>query len=149
MPSDPEPPPFTDETVEAYLRTPVDVVIDGDWVPIEEAVGSLGGPLHVLTAWNPGDERPTASENREANRRLAASVTAAGGRRWGAVGVAPDDSWFEEGFAVAGISRDVAVDLARGARQVAIFEATDEGMWLVFCFGDLDPILRPWPGRTD
>jgi len=41
-PSGAEAPPFTDETVDAYLRTPVDVVIDGDWVPIREAVGRIG-----------------------------------------------------------------------------------------------------------
>ncbi len=144
----PDPPPFTDETVEAYLRTPVDVVIDGDWVPIEDAVAPLGSPLHVLTAWNPGDERPTAQENRAANRRLAVEVARAGGRRWGAVGVAPDDSWFEEGYAVAGLTRATAVALARASRQVAIFEATADGMWLVFCFGDRPPVLRAWSGRT-
>lgn len=149
MSTQPEPPPFTDETVEAYLRTPVDVVLDGAWVPIEEAVASIGERLHVLTAWNPGDERPTARENRAANRRLAEAVVAAGGQPWGAVGVAPDDSWFEEGYAIAGLTREAAVELARGARQVAIFEATDEGMWLVFCFGDREPILRAWAGRTD
>ncbi len=140
-------PPFTQETIDAYLGTPVDVVIDGDWVPIQQAVARIGEPLHVLTAWNPGDERPGAAANREANRRLAAAIDEAGGRRWGATGVAPDDSWFEQGFAVTGLDRETAVRLAREARQVAIFEATGDTMWLVFCFGDHEPIGRGWPER--
>jgi len=63
------------------------------------------------------------------------------------MGVAPDDSWFEEGYAVAGLDRDTAVRLARHARQVAIFEATADEMWLVFCFGELQPIARTWSER--
>jgi hypothetical protein len=154
VPTDPagdHAPAFTSETVDAYLRTPVDVVVDGDWVPIEQAVTRLGAPLHVLTAWNPGDERPGAAANRAANLRLAAGIDAAVDtpvRRWAAVGVAPDDSWFEEGFAVTGLDRATAVRLARDARQVAIFEATSAGMLLVFCFGDRPPIARTWSERA-
>jgi hypothetical protein len=141
-------PPFAQETIDAYLRTPVDVVIDGDWVPVQDAVTRIGEPLHVLTAWNPGEERPGAVANRAANERLAAAVDEAGGRRWAAMGVAPDDSWFEEGYAVTGLDRATAVRIARDARQVAIFEATPEEMWLVFCFGDLEPIARTWSERA-
>jgi hypothetical protein len=133
-------PRFTDETIDAYRGTAVDVVIDGNWVPIPGAVERLGSPVHVLTAWNPGDERPGAAANRTANERLAGAVDAAGGRRWAAMGVAPDDSWFEEGYAVTGLSRDVAVSLARAARQVAIFEVSPDGMLLLFCSGDRPPI---------
>lgn len=40
-----------------YLATVVTVDDHGTWRPAHEVAAKLG-TLHVLTAWNPGDERP-------------------------------------------------------------------------------------------
>ena len=52
-----------------YLATIVTVEEDGIWEPAHE-VARTRGTLHIITAWNPGDERPSREENDRANRAL-------------------------------------------------------------------------------
>jgi hypothetical protein len=54
-----------------YLATIVTVEEDGIWKPAHE-VARTRGTLHIITAWNPGDERPTREENDRANAALHA-----------------------------------------------------------------------------
>lgn len=104
------------------------------------------GPLHILTAQNPMGLAASDEENRAANAELA-KVLGADDRLtvWPATGYGggPIDSaatWQEAGFAVEGLSRVEALELARRFSQRAIFEWRNEpgGFRLVACDGSAD-----------
>ncbi len=46
-----------------YLKTVVSIEEDGLLVPASNSRCVAQGVVHVLTAWNPGDERPSREEN--------------------------------------------------------------------------------------
>jgi len=139
-----EPPaPVSRATLAAYRATVVDVVIDSEWVDEATARRRIGGDLFVVTAWNPGDERPPAAENRRRNAELFDLIAERGWKCWAAVGSSgeADDRasgplWFEEGFVVAGMTVQDALELGRAFRQVAIFQLCADHRRMWFCFED-------------
>lgn len=78
------------------------------------------GPLAIITAWNPGPDRPGGRENREANDRLRAVLRDGGWTFHPASGHATDGSHAEPSFAVLGIDAGAALDIARQFNQAAI-----------------------------
>jgi hypothetical protein len=52
-----------------YVATIVRVEVDGRWMSARDAAGVLG-VFHVITAWNPGEARPSRTENDAANAQL-------------------------------------------------------------------------------
>ena len=138
--------PEPSERFTRYAGTIVDVVLpDGSRVsvrpghpPPAELEDLL--PLLVITAWNPGGERPGAVTNEAANGELLTRLRALARDPHSvtilpAVGRAADNSHSEESFAIHGIDRDDAIALGVHMRQDAIFEITPEGMVLVDCGG--------------
>lgn len=93
-------------------------------------------PLAVITAWNPGADRPGLAANRAAHEVLLDHL-----RRWTlggaqltllrAVGRSADDSHHEEGVAVHGLDLSDAITLGRRMRQAAIFEISFDGARVV------------------
>ena len=129
-----------------YLKTEVSVEVDGRLVPASTALASHGGPLHVITAWNPGDERPSREENEKANNELRNRLSAMGHRPVRALGADPDSDYAEESLAVVGLSRRQAKKIGRDYRQVAIFEISHSTQAVVGCFSNWivsRPFLRP------
>lgn len=53
-----------------YLNTTVLFESNGDFLASLPISLSTQGPIHVITAWNPGDERPSRVVNENANSRL-------------------------------------------------------------------------------
>ena len=53
-----------------YLATHITVEHDGELRSLREIDLDAGATLHVITAWNPGDERPGVHANDAADRRL-------------------------------------------------------------------------------
>lgn len=113
---------------------------EGDLVVFPAPLGEVGewpwrtaSPVHVLTAWDPGLERPRAAENRRRQVELEALLGALAGRIWAAMGVDPVSGHREEGVAVRGVSE--ADVLALGARfgQDAIFAWTPAEWTIVGC----------------
>ena len=77
--------------------------------------------LAIVTAYNPGCERPGAAENRAANERLRAEIERRGWEWHAAVGYSPERDHEEPSFAVMDIGEDAAVELGRQFGQAAVF----------------------------
>jgi hypothetical protein len=99
-------------------------------------------PTHVVTAWNPGEERPH-EQNVRADERLERELDGRGLTHCRAIGSSPDGSWSEEGFAIVGMSRDQALALARAYGQMAIYEVTGTRNVIVACDDGREIPLRP------
>ena len=80
-----------------YLATHVTIEVDGTWHPAQFAIGSLPH-LHVITAWNPGDARPTRDANDCASRSLYEDLAALGATPMRAMGRDPHSDHAEESW---------------------------------------------------
>lgn len=129
------PDPALRQLATIYLATEVLVTLDGKLLPAAIAVTRLGAPLHVITAWNPGAERPGLALNRAANTRLLADLRAGGVSVWPAVGRDPQGSHAEESWAVIGLPLPVVCELGRHYAQVAVFEIVPGMQRVVACDG--------------
>ena len=121
----------------AYLQTVVTV----GGRPAAEAVRDLG-TFWVLTAWNPGSELFSDTENAERHQALCACLDELGHTWLPALGTSPDESWSEESVAVPGLDRETALALGREFGQEAVFEVTAEYLRVHGCSGDWQ-IERP------
>jgi len=101
------------------------------------------GVVHVLTAWNPGDERPSREENDDANERLLIELVSRGLNPCRAVGADPDSEHAEESWAVHGLSDDEARAIGAAFGQVAVFRLTATDQTVLACFEDW-VVSRPW-----
>ena len=99
-------------------------------VSIEDETGSLAPvtasheeeeATHVITAWNPGEERPTPEENTSANNRLHSELVRRGLLPRRAIGADPTADHFEESWAVVGLDDDEARAIGAAFGQVAVF----------------------------
>ena len=124
-------PPIAD----LYLKTIVSIEHDGALVPIENAMLlNSETVIHVITAWNPGDERPTDEQNDMANRALFDELEERGLRPFRAVGADPDSPHFEESWAVIGLSDDEARSIGASYGQIAVFRFTGNVQTVMGCF---------------
>ena len=78
-------------------------------------------PLAVMTAYNPGVNRPGSLRNEAANQRLEEILRARRYRFWPAAGYSPDRSHTEPSYAVEGLSEEDARELGRQFGQAAVF----------------------------
>jgi len=127
----------------SYARTVVGIVRRGTANLVVEAAppdhaGVWPWPtepaVHVLTAWDPGDVRPSEAENRAHQAALEAELRELSPDEvWSAVGVDPMSGHREEGVAVRGLALDAVRDLAARYRQVAIFQWTPATWAIVGC----------------
>lgn len=129
---------------ESYARTVVEIVRAGSRAIVLRSAprGAVGpwpwdtiGPVYVLTAWDPGDERPGAQENRRRQAALEADVRRLAVVRWPASGVDPVTGHREEGVAVRGVSEVDVVRLGGRYGQDAIFVWTPDAWTIVACAG--------------
>ncbi len=92
-------------------------------------------PVHLLTAWDPGPERPGQKVNRVRQAALEADLAARSATLLAAVGVDPVTGRREEGVAVRGLPE--AEVLALGVRygQDAVFAWTPAEWAIVACRG--------------
>jgi Protein of unknown function (DUF3293) len=133
-----------DDPWASYGRTVVDVLRpDEDDLRVRPAaVGEIGTwpwpsgqPVHILTAWDPGPERPGVAANRARQADLEGELRSVAVDLWAAVGVDPATGHREEGVAVRGVSE--AEILVLGARylQDAVFAWTPLEWAIVACDG--------------
>lgn len=80
----------------------------------------------VITAYNPGDEVLPSEQNARRDRALGAILTARGLPFVRSVARAPGGDFEEPGFAVEGLDRFRALELAQRFGQRAIYELTPE-----------------------
>ena len=90
-------------------------------------------PLAIITAWNPGTDRPNVLQNAAANRQLEAALQAAGWRYWSACGRSEDGSHREPSFAVMDAAEESILELARAFGQAAVFYWDGIKARLIWC----------------
>ena len=145
------------EPWEGYARTIVEVVRAGAPRLVVRAApaGEVGawpwgspGPVHVLTAWDPGGERPGDEENRRRQSALEADLRLLGGAQWPALGVDPVTGRREEGVAVCGVSTAEVARLGARYGQDAVFVWTPDQWTILACTGgrrlSSGWVLEPW-----
>ncbi len=93
-------------------------------------------PVHLLTAWDPGSERPGEHVNRARQVELEAELRLGSHRMWAAIGIDPATGRREEGVAVQGIREPEVLALASRYRQDAIFTWTPSEWIIVAAAGD-------------
>ena len=90
-------------------------------------------PVHILTAWNPGDERPGDVANRARQAELEADLTQLAPARWPAYGTIPGTAQHDEGVAVQGLEAEQVRALGARYGQDAVFEWTPDEWAIVGC----------------
>jgi hypothetical protein len=75
----------------------------------------------VITAWNPGDNRFTSSQNKKLNESLRADITALGFDPVNVVCKDPNSDYFEDSFLIENMPIDSGKELGKKYSQVAIF----------------------------
>lgn len=119
-----------------YLRTLVSIEDRGQLLAASEAPMTEGSVMHVITAWNPGDVRPSRAENDATNERLRAELVERGLNPVRAVGSDPDSDHFEESWAVVGLSDDEARAIGAAFGQVAVFRLARGTQTVLACTED-------------
>ena len=119
-----------------YLPTNVSVLFDGVWMSGFDFCASHGVQIHVITAWNPGDERPGSEVNDARNEQLHADISALGFDALAAQGSDPNSSHSEKSWAVVGLTDNAAVELGKKYDQVAVFRITESRQSVLGCLSE-------------
>lgn len=99
----------------------------GPWCAAEEAVRKRGRRACIITAWNPGRERPSHAENERANRRLGRTLALQGVELWPAEGRSMDGAFREPGFCVWDPDMDAMLAIGRAFGQLAVYVLQADG----------------------
>jgi hypothetical protein len=154
MPTTQSPPPdggsllSADDPWVGYLRIAVEISRAPQDVLVVRAghEGQTGSwpfpdprPVHVMTAWDPGDERPGVETNRRRQAALEEELKTLAETTplstWPTSGCDPETGYRDEGVAVTGMREVDARALAARYRQEAIFTWTPHEWAIVACAG--------------
>ncbi len=124
------------ESAKWYLPTDVSVFADGSWCSAFEFCSDKSRDIHVITAWNPGDDRPHEEINEAQNKRLRLDIEALGLPVFDALGKDPKSDHAEKSLAVLGLDDDRAKHLGRNYNQIAIFKISQARQTVLGCFDD-------------
>ena len=119
-----------------YLPTLVTVCVDGIWMSGFDFCASRGVQIHVITAWNPGDERPSSEVNDTQNNQLLADISAMGLKVLEALGSDPNSTHAEKSWAVIGLTDKAAIELGKKYGQVAVFRITESQQSVLGCLSE-------------
>ncbi len=119
---------------ELYINTVVRIMIDGGWLSARDAASRFG-VLHVLTAWNPGHDRPDHATNTEANLALHRELLELGCTPLAALGSDPNSDHAEHSLAASGLDDGAACALGARYGQWAVFRITAQEQTVLGCFG--------------
>ena len=89
-------------------------------------------PIHIITAYNPNSHAYPSALNIHGNQLLAKQLVNLNICYTSVIGCSPNKEWCEASFAVNGLNRNAACQLAKEFHQRAIFELTDDEL-LVVC----------------
>jgi hypothetical protein len=92
-------------------------------------------PVHIVTAWDPGGERPAPKVNMERQLSLERDLRPMANGMWTAVGLDPVTGHREEGVAVSGMCEADVLTLGAHYDQDAIFVWTPQVWAIVACDG--------------
>jgi Protein of unknown function (DUF3293) len=123
-------------TWERYAQTIIAVETVDGWLDLNgpQAVEKLpwAGPLHVITAWNPGGLR-SQDENQKWQTALENELWATGHKLHRAFGRSTTTTHQEDSVAVEGLDRAEAIQIGARYEQDAIFEVTDDEVFVLAC----------------
>jgi hypothetical protein len=119
-----------------YLPTVVTVGVDGVWMSGFDFCASRGVHIHVVTAWNPGDERPSGEINESRNEQLRLDITELGFDVLEALGSDPNSIHSEKSWAMIGLTDEVAIELGKKYGQVAVFRISETQQSVLGCLND-------------
>ncbi len=125
-----------DELANLYLKTLVSIEEKGVLIQASDTFLLESATFHVITAWNPGAERPSHAENDAANERLHGLLVGKGLTPHRALGADPDSGHFEESWAVTGIDDQEAKAIGAGFGQVAVFRLSAGTQTVMACTDD-------------
>ena len=91
--------------------------------------------VHVLTAWDPGPERPGPAVNRARQAALEADLRRLGVVLLPAVGMDPLTDRRDEGVAIRGLAESEVLDLGARYGQEAVYAWTPAEWAVVACRG--------------
>jgi hypothetical protein len=97
------------------------------WTDAVDTVRKRALSAVVITAWNPGTDRPSITANVEANQRLLARLRESCPDVWEADGFSRDRAHRESGYIAWGMQPDLGIKIAREFNQFAIFYFTANG----------------------
>lgn len=125
----------------AYAKTFVKIVGPmGSFEVYPAPVGQTGvwpselePPLYIITAWDPGEDRPGDEINRRRQSGLEGALSRLDVITRLAIGCDPDTKHKEEGVLVSGLSEPQALDLGRQYDQNAIFAWTPSAWLILSC----------------
>ncbi len=106
---------------------PVGEVGDWPWISLE--------PIHILTAWDPGERRPGLEANRWEQARLEADLRPQASAMWAARGADVATGVCDEGVAVCGLDEEAVRALGARYGQDAIFSWSPHEWAIVSCTG--------------
>ena len=124
-----------EELADLYVQTLISIEEDGKHISVEKAQWSCE-TIHVITAWNPGTERLEQEENDKANERLHQDLVDRGLSPCRAMGKDPNSDYFEDSWAVIGLSDQEARDIGASFKQVAVFRVADGKQTVIACTED-------------
>lgn len=126
----------TEDYTRAVLRVP-DLAVTLRPRPAGQVDGAFpfDAPVHVVTAHNPGAERPGAAGNAARQTRLEEELDARGVRWWRTVAGAEDGSHAEEGALVVGLDDTAACALGAAWGQDAVFRWSSTAWTVLACDG--------------
>ena len=134
----------TDDYVRAVLRVPdLGLVLRPRPPGTVRGTFPFDGPAHVVTAHNPGPERPGDAENAARQARLEADLDARGLRRWTTVASAEDGSSAEVGALVVGLDDAAACAFGAAWGQDAVFRWSPSA-WTVLACDDAPSVDLGW-----
>jgi Protein of unknown function (DUF3293) len=145
-----------DDPWDGYARVVVEIVRDRRGILRVQAdpTGRVGRwpwdspePVHILTAWNPGHERPGDAANRARQAELEADLTELAPARWSARGTIPGTAQYDEGVAVQGLEAEQARALGARYGQDAVFEWTP-GEWAIVGCRESRRVAFGWSAET-
>jgi phosphopantetheinyl transferase len=115
--------PATKELLEMYESSQVEMRPIGSqsWQEGTAAVRSRAMDGVMITAWNPGPERPSIEENNKANELLFNRLKTYCSDIWEADGFSPDHNHREPGFMAWAMKPEIGLQIAREVGQFAIF----------------------------
>ncbi len=118
-----------------YLVILVRAKVKGEWMFAHHAAAQLG-TVHVLTAWNPGRDRPSRAANDAANEALRQLLESEGCQPVPALGSDPTSDYAEESWCVVGLSDERARAIGAQFGQWAVFRITPTEQSVLGCFGE-------------
>jgi len=115
--------PVGNDLLEIYESAQVEIRPSGSqlWQEGSQAVRERALSGVVITAWNPGLDRPSIEENNHANELLLKRLETYCSDIWEADGFSPDQTHREPGFIAWELKPEIGLQIAREFGQLAIF----------------------------